>query len=211
MVEKGFVHARINGKEIVASKGTTIMEAAEREGLVIPKLCYLKDINEIGACRVCLVEIEGKDALIASCNNMVEEGMSILTDSPKVQEARELNVQFILSQHDYRCATCVRSGNCELQSLAEDLNILEVPFKSEIEKQPWNNAFPIIRDAGKCIKCMRCIQVCDKIQGMKIWDIINTGKRTSVSVTGNLPIEGTDCTLCGQCITHCPKIGGAHV
>lgn len=198
------IHAKINGKEIQVEKGTTIMQAAEQAGFKIPKLCFLKEINEIGACRVCVVEIEGKQNLVASCNNVVEEGMSILTDSHKVQSARETNVEFILSQHDYRCATCVRNRNCALQNLAKDLNIIEVPYKSEIEHQEWNNDFPLIRDAGKCIKCMRCVQVCDKIQDMKVWDIINTGKRTSISTRDNQSIEKTDCAICGQCITHCP-------
>ncbi len=206
MVEQDMimVHGKINGMDIQVPKGTSIMEAAEQTGVKVPKLCFLKEINEIGACRVCLVEVEGKQNLIASCNNVFEEGMSILTDSPKVQEAREMNVKFILSQHDYRCATCVRSGNCALQSLAKDLNIIDVPYKTEIEHQDWNLEFPLIRDAGKCIKCMRCVQVCDKIQQMKVWDIINTGKRTSVNTTGMQSIEKTDCALCGQCITHCP-------
>lgn len=198
------VNATINGKAICVPEGTSIMEAAEQTGIRIPKLCYLKEINEIGACRMCVVEIKGKQTLVASCNNVVEEGMEILTDSPKVQTAREMNMKFLLSQHDYRCATCIRSGNCSLQRLAKEFNILEVPFKSEIERQDWNMQYPLIRDSAKCIKCMRCVQICDKIQGMNVWDIVNTGKRTSVSTSGHQPIETTDCTLCGQCITHCP-------
>lgn len=180
------------------------MDACLEAGYTIPKLCFLKDINEIGACRVCLVEIEGKKNLVASCNNVVEEGMSILTDSLKVQAARRMNVEFILSQHDFRCATCSRNSNCTLQDLARDMNILELPFPVEPEQCQWNHEFPLIRDAGKCIKCMRCVQVCDKVQGMNIWDIINTGKRTSVNTAKNQPIESTDCAICGQCITHCP-------
>ena len=198
------VNAKINGKAIQVDKGTSILKAAEMAGYKIPTLCYLEEINEIGACRVCLVEIEGKKNLVAACNNVVEEGMSILTNSPKVQSARKTNVELILSQHDYRCATCVRNGNCNLQDLAKDLNIIEIPYETEIEYQPWDHSFPLIRDAAKCIKCMRCVQVCDKIQGMNIWDIVNTGKRTSVSTVGMQRIEEMDCAICGQCITHCP-------
>ncbi len=198
------VTATINGITIQVEEGTTIMQAAEAAGVHIPKLCFLKEINEIGACRICMVEIEGKQTLVASCNNVVEDGMSILTDSPKVQRAREMNLKFILSEHDYRCATCVRNGNCSLQTLAKEFNILDLPFDSVVEKKEWDSDFPLIRDASKCIKCMRCVQVCDKVQGMKVWDIINTGKRTSVGTKGNVPIEATDCALCGQCITHCP-------
>lgn len=198
------VNITINHIPLQVEENTTIMEAAEQAGIKIPKLCYLKDINEIGACRVCVVEVEGKDNLIASCNNVVEEGMSILTESPKVLAARRMNVELILSQHDYRCATCVRSGNCALQSLAGDLNILDVPYQTEIERTEWDDSFPFIRDSGKCIKCMRCVQICDKVQGMGVWDITNTGKRTSVSTEGNKPIREMDCAACGQCITHCP-------
>ncbi|MDD6193147.1 MAG: NADH-dependent [FeFe] hydrogenase, group A6 [Lachnospiraceae bacterium] len=198
------VNATINGKAVCVEKGTTILKAATMAGIKIPTLCYLEEINEIGACRVCMVEIEGKDHLVAACNNVVEEGMVIYTNTTKVYAARRMNVELILSQHDYQCATCVRNQNCTLQALASELNIIELPFPQEIEKQPWNHFFPIVRDAGKCIKCMRCIQVCEKIQTMNIWDINNTGKRTTVGTKGNTPIENTDCAVCGQCITHCP-------
>ena len=194
----------IDNQEVNVEKGTTILDAAASVGIKIPTLCFLKDLNEIGACRVCIVEIKGKDALVAACNTLVAEGMEIYTNSKRVMNARRTNVGLILSQHDYRCATCVRSGNCSLQKLANDLDILEVPFKEEYEEQEWNMDFPLIRDAKKCIKCMRCVQVCDKIQGMKVWDIINTGKRTNVGLREGMSIEDVNCALCGQCITHCP-------
>ena len=146
----------IDNQEVNVEKGTTILNAAASVGIKIPTLCFLKDLNEIGACRVCIVEIKGKDALVAACNTAVEEGMEIYTNSKRVMNARRTNVGLILSQHDYRCATCVRSGNCSLQKLANDLDILNVPFKEEYEDQEWNMDFPLIRDAKKCIKCMRC-------------------------------------------------------
>ena len=198
------VNLTIDRLPVSVKEGTTLMEAAESIGIHIPHLCYWKGLNEIAACRVCVVELEGRDHLITACNTKVEEGMVIYTNSPKVRLDRRLTVQLILSQHDYRCATCVRSGNCSLQKLANDLDILEVPFKEEYEEQEWNMDFPLIRDAKKCIKCMRCVQVCDKIQGMKVWDIINTGKRTNVGLREGMSIEDVNCALCGQCITHCP-------
>ncbi|MDD3361123.1 MAG: NADH-dependent [FeFe] hydrogenase, group A6 [Hespellia sp.] len=198
------VNITLNGKQIQVEKNLTIMEAAKQNGVMIPSLCFLKEINEIGACRVCVVEIEGKDLLVPSCNTRVEEGMVIYTNSPKVQSARESIVQMILSQHEFKCATCVRNGNCGLQKVAQDLNILEVPFPTEIEYQDWDQTFPIIRDSAKCIKCMRCVQICDKVQGLKVWDILNTGKRTSVNVRDNQDISKVNCAICGQCITHCP-------
>ena len=198
------VNITIDNKQISVPEGTTIMEAAASAGIPIPKLCYLKDINEISACRVCLVELEGMDKLITSCNNVVKEGMVLYTNSPKVRKARRRNVELILSQHDGTCSSCVRSGNCALQTLANDLNILDIPFKQRLEDFPWDKDFPLIRDPKKCIKCMRCIQVCDKIQDLHIWDVTSTGSRTTINVTNNKKITEVSCSLCGQCITHCP-------
>lgn len=198
------VNLTIDHKKVCVPEGTTIMDAAKEAGIPIPKLCYLKGINEIGACRVCMVELEGKEKLIISCNNVVEEGMVIYTNSPKVRQSRRRTVQFILSQHDCRCATCVRSGNCTLQTLANDLGILDIPYKQEFTKKPWSKDFPLVRDSSKCVKCMRCVQICDKVQGLNIWDVANTGSRTDVDVSLNRKIEDADCALCGQCITHCP-------
>ena len=198
------VNITIDNHTIAVPSGTTIMEAAASIHIPIPKLCYLKDINEIGACRVCVVEIEGQDHLVTSCNNVVEEGMTIYTNSPKVRRNRKHTVEMILSQHDTQCATCVRSGNCTLQTVANDLNIVDSPYKKEICIEEWDTRYPLVRDASKCVKCMRCIQVCDKIQGMHIWDVSGTGARTTVGVSENRDIKTADCALCGQCITHCP-------
>lgn len=198
------VNLTIDGKQISVEENTTIMEAAASNGIPIPHLCYLKEINEIAACRVCVVELEGKDRLITSCNNVAKEGMVIHTNSPKVRRHRRTNVELILSQHNCECVTCPRSGNCMLQTVANDLNIIDIPYKMKIEKQPWNKEFPLIRDSSKCIKCMRCIQICDKVQSLNIWDVEGTGSRTTVNVSGHKTIEQSDCSLCGQCITHCP-------
>ncbi len=198
------VNLMIDGKQISVKENTTIMEAAAQNGIPIPKLCYLKGINEIAACRVCVVELEGKEKLITSCNNVAEEGMVIYTNSPKVRRHRRTNVELILSQHDCQCVSCARSGNCSLQSVANDLNILNIPYKKVLEKQPWDQSFPLIRDSSKCIKCMRCVQVCEKIQGLGVWDVEGTGSRTTVNVSGHRSIHEADCALCGQCITHCP-------
>lgn len=198
------VKLTIDQKAVEVPEGSTIMDAANIAGIPIPKLCFLKDINEIGACRVCVVEIEGKDKLVTSCNNKAEEGMIIYTNSPKVRRNRKKTVEMILSQHNSNCVTCVRNRNCSLQTITRDLNILDVPYEKELTPLPWNKNFPLIRDNDKCIKCMRCISVCDKVQGVKIWDVEGTGSRTGVYVSGNRKIEESDCVLCGQCITHCP-------
>ena len=198
------VNLTIDNVPVSVKENTTIMEAAAGINIDIPKLCFLKGLNEIAACRVCVVELKGKDKLITSCNNVCEEGMEIFTNSKKVIRDRRKTVELILSQHDNRCVICAKSGNCSLQKVANDLNILEIPFAVELEKQPWNKNFPLIRDSSKCIKCMRCIQVCDKMQSLSVWDLHGTGARTTVNVTGYKKIEEADCSLCGQCITHCP-------
>ena len=203
------VNLTIDGRQISVEENTTIMEAARSVGIQIPSLCYLKGINEIGACRVCVVELEGKDRLITACNNICEEGMVIYTNSPKVRKDRRTTVELILSEHDCQCVTCMRSGNCSLQKIANDLDILELPFHQYLEHQPWDKTFPLIRDSAKCIKCMRCVQVCDKVQGLGVWDVEGTGSRTTINVAGYKKIEEAACSLCGQCITHCP-VGALH-
>ncbi|MDO4745687.1 MAG: [Fe-Fe] hydrogenase large subunit C-terminal domain-containing protein, partial [Bacillota bacterium] len=198
------VSLTINEQKITVKEGTTILEAAREVGIDIPHLCYLEGINDIGACRVCIVENKGMDKLITACNTPVSEGMEIYTNSPRVRKTRRINVELILSDHDCKCATCVRSGNCNLQKIANDLGILEINYENVAEVTKWNNKVPLIRDASKCIKCMRCIQICDKIQGMNVWDVTGSGYRTTVGVAHNEPIEAADCAFCGQCITHCP-------
>ncbi|MBQ9628028.1 MAG: iron hydrogenase small subunit [Synergistaceae bacterium] len=198
------VNATINGKAVQVPENTTILEAAKLNNITIPHLCYLKHVNEIGACRVCVVEIEGQDRLVSSCNTIIQEGMNVLTNSPKARQARRINAELILSQHNARCAECVRSGNCELQKTANDMGINEFPYHEDLPAFKWNSDFPLIRDAQKCIKCMRCIQVCDNIQKMNVWDIAKSGSRTTVDVTGGKDITEAKCTVCGQCITHCP-------
>ena len=198
------VKLTIDNLPVKVKEGTTILKAAESVGIHIPTLCYLEGINEIGACRVCIVELEGKRQLEASCNTAVEEGMVVYTNSPRVRKSRKTVVELILSQHDCLCATCVRSGNCELQTVANDLGILQQTYRREIKDADWPRSFPLVRDMAKCIKCMRCVQICDKVQDMHIWDVEGTGSRTNIDVSHNRHIKDSDCTICGQCITHCP-------
>ena len=198
------VNLKIDGQKISVPTGTTILEAATKVGITIPHLCYLKDINEIGACRVCLVEKVGMDKLVTACNTEVEEGVEILTNSPKVREVRRINVELILSDHDCKCVQCVKSGNCTLQKIANDLGIIEQPYKNTYEKTRWDFDLPLIREASKCVKCMRCVQICEKVQGLGVWDINGSGYRATVGVAKNKKITEADCALCGQCITHCP-------
>ena len=198
------VNITINSIPIAVEEGTTIMEACKEAKMPVPSLCYLKDINEIGACRVCVVEVKGIERLVTSCNNVVKEGMEILTNSPKVREARRINIKLILSQHNCFCPTCVRTGNCQLQKIASELEFGTGSYPQHITYNSWPSDFPLIRDESKCIKCMRCIQICDKVQSLRVWDLAKTGSRTTVDVSLRRNIKEADCALCGQCITHCP-------
>ena len=199
------VTLNINGQQVSVPEKTTIMEAAEKIGIHIPHLCFLKDINEIGACRVCLVEVEGMDKLVPACDTECREGMEVVTNSPRLRKIRRINVELILSDHKSECTSCVKSGNCSLQALANDLGIIRSPFvENTAEKSRWDTKLPLIRDASKCIKCMRCIQICEKVQSLGVWDLRGTGHRPTVGTRDNLDFQEADCALCGQCITHCP-------
>ena len=194
----------IDRKTVTVPEGTTILEAARSVRLDIPTLCYLKDLNEIGACRICIVEVEGHERLVPSCNNVVSEGMVVYTNSPRVREARRVNLRLLLSQHDTKCTQCTRSGNCTLQDLCNDYNLLGDHYIKDLRPVAEHFNTPVIRLDNRCVKCMRCIQICDKVQGMNIWDLIGTGARTNVGVAGHRSLADSDCTFCGQCITHCP-------
>ncbi len=198
------VKLTIDGKVLTVKEGTTILEAARSAGIKIPTLCYLKDINEIGACRICIVEIVGNENLCAACNTHVAEGMEVLTNSPRVREARRINVELILSAHNTNCTSCVRNGNCTLQNLCRDLNITDIPFDVSYPKKNWNKELPLIRDREKCVRCMRCVSVCEKVQWLGVWDVLGTGPRTTVGLRGTSDLRESNCALCGQCITHCP-------
>ena len=198
------VNLTIDGRACSVPEGATILEAAASIGIRIPTLCYLKGINEISACRICLVEVEGFERLIPSCTEKAAEGMTVHTNSHRVRTARETNLKLILSQHDGDCTTCVRSKNCQLQDLASELNIIDNPYPKDVKKNEWPENSYLIRKESKCIKCMRCIEVCDKIQTLKIWDVKGSGSRTTVGVRLNRVFTEADCALCGQCITHCP-------
>ncbi len=198
------VNLTIDGMAVSVPAGTTLLKAAQAAGIKIPTLCYLHDINEIGACRICVVEVEGQENLVPACTALAEDGMTVHTNTPRVKENRKINLRLILSQHESNCPTCVRNGNCTLQTLARDNNLIGSPYTKAVPTKTWDENSYLIRDESKCIKCMRCIQVCDKIQNMNIWDVVGTGSRTTVGVSGGRAFGQTDCTLCGQCITHCP-------
>ncbi|GHU61603.1 hydrogenase [Clostridia bacterium] len=198
------VNLTINDQSVSVSKTSSLLDAIRSQGISIPSLCYLKDLNEIGACRVCVVEVQGTDYLVPSCNTPIKEGMVVYTHSEKAMQARKTNMELILSQHDFQCGKCVRMGNCNLPKVMGEVKAKKDSFPPNIPPMDWNLQFPLIRDESKCIKCMRCIQVCNKIQSLGVWDLIGSGQHTTIGTSRHCDIEETNCSLCGQCITHCP-------
>ena len=194
----------IDGLKVTVPAETTILDAAKAVSIKIPTLCYLKEINEIAACRICMVEVEGLERLVPACTTRVRDGMVIHTATDRVKRTRRINLRLILSQHNANCPLCIRNGNCSLQDLARDNNLIYNPYPQNIPSKPWDITNYLIRDESKCVKCMRCIQICDKVQGMQIWDVVGTGSRTTVGVSLNRTLRESDCALCGQCVTHCP-------
>ena len=198
------VTVTIDDRKITVPEGTTILDAARSAHIEIPTLCYLKGVNEIAACRLCVVEIEGHEQLFPACDNVVAEGMVIRTNSPRVRSARRVNLELLLSQHEVNCVKCTRSGNCKLQKLSNDMNLLGAPYKKKLRESKLDYTSPILRFENRCVKCMRCVQVCDRIQTMNIWDLVGTGSRTTVGVSKAQTLSTSLCTFCGQCVTHCP-------
>ncbi len=200
------VNIKINGFDYQVPAGSTILEAAHQVGIEIPTLCYLKEINAIGACRICVVEVKGARSLVAACVFPVNEGMEILTNSPKVIEARKTTLELILSTHKKECLSCVRSGNCELQKLCKDYGIEdENAFKGEmVSYEIDRSATHMYRDNEKCILCRRCVAVCDKIQGVSVIGANARGFDTHIGSAFEYGLGDVACISCGQCITACP-------
>ena len=194
----------IDNKTVTVPAGTTILDAARQVDLHIPTLCYLREINEVASCRICAVEVEGVDKLATACNTLVEEGMVVHTNTQRVRITRKTNVELILSQHVDHCVTCVRSGNCSLQALSKAMNIQSVPFRKEASERPWDPTLPILRDSSKCIKCLRCVSVCERVQSLGVWEVTGSGAHTTVRIRGGLRMNEANCALCGQCVAHCP-------
>ena len=188
----------IDHKSITVPETTTILEAARMLNINIPTLCYLKDVNEIAACRLCCVEVKGMERLVPACDNVVADGMVVFTNSAKAREARRMNLRLILSHHDTSCTNCTRSGNCTLQQLANDFNMRGTHFPKKLRHEAVDYSTPLIRENDKCVQCLRCIQVCENVQSVKIWDLLGTGSRTVVDASYNRRIQDTECTYCGQ-------------
>ncbi len=200
------VNIKINGRDVVVPAGSTILEAARIAGIQIPTLCYLKEINEIGACRICVVEVKGARSLVAACVFPVNEGMEVFTNTPKVIESRKTTLKLLLSNHKRECLSCVRSGSCELQKLCHDYGIEDenafAGVKSHYDIDA--SASHMYRDNEKCILCRRCVAVCDKNQAVGVIGANARGFDTHIGCAFELPLGDVGCISCGQCITVCP-------
>lgn len=209
-MKENLVTATIDGVKVEVPKGTTILEAAKHAGIDIPTLCFLKDINEMGDCRMCIVEVEGRRGFATSCIQTVEDGMVVHTHTPNVLEARHVILDLIISNHAKDCLTCTRSGNCELQTLAVKFNVLKVEFPGEMTKHKIDDLSPsIVRDFNKCILCRRCVAACKNVQKIGAIDCIKRGFESCISTVGDHSLNDVNCTNCGQCIQACPT-GALH-
>ena len=199
------VNLKINGQSVTAPKGSTILEAARLAGIDIPTLCFLKDISETGSCRMCVVEIVGARALQAACVYPVAEGIEVLTHSPAVKKARKNTLELILSNHDRKCLTCIRNQKCELQALADELGVTEIPYDGERnEYEIDDSSVSFIRDNNKCVLCRRCVSMCKNVQTVGAIDATERGFLTKISCAFDKGLADTTCVNCGQCITACP-------
>ena len=199
MPDKKKINLTIDGTKVIVPEGTTMVNAD------IPTLCFLKDINEVGDCRMCIVEVEGRRGFATSCIQKVEEGMIVHTHSKEIMEARKIVLDLILSNHQRDCLTCTRNGNCELQTLAMKFNVMDVEYEGEKNKHKIDDLSPsIVRDFNKCILCRRCIATCKNVQKIGAIDCINRGFESCISTTGDKSLNDVNCTFCGQCIEACP-------
>lgn len=200
------INLKINGMEVSAPAGATILEAARLANIDIPTLCFLKEINEIGACRICVVEVKGARSLVASCVYPISEGMEVYTNTKKVLDSRKKTLQLILSTHEKNCLSCVRSGNCELQKLCKDLGVEDTDYYAG-ENNHYEldtSAVHMVRDNNKCVLCRRCVAACAKTQGIGVIGPNNRGFETEISCAFHMDLAETSCVSCGQCIAVCP-------
>ncbi len=199
------VKLTINNQEVEVEEGTTILQAAKKINIDIPTLCFLKDINEVGDCRMCVVEVEGKRGFATACIQKVEEGMVIKTNTPAVIEARKVVLDLILSNHDRECLTCTRNGTCELQKLAQEFYVDEIKYQGDRHKHELDDMSPsIVRDFNKCILCRRCVATCKNVQHIGAIDCTERGFSSTVSTYKDKSLNDVNCTFCGQCIQSCP-------
>lgn len=199
------INIEVNNRQIQARKGETILSALNRNGIRVPTLCNMKDLSPTGACRLCVVEVEGRENLVTSCSQFVEESMRIKTHSPRVVRARKTLVELLLASHPDDCLYCVRNENCELQSLAAELHIRERKVQRKSINLKLDLSSPsIVRDPAKCILCGRCVRVCDEVQSVSTFEFVKRGCNMYIGTTMSRDLNFSSCIGCGQCVLACP-------
>ncbi len=199
------VTLKINNVPVTVDEGTRVLDAARAAGFDIPTLCYLKDITNEGSCRVCVVEIKGMRNLAASCSTTVREGMEVFTNTPKVKKSRKTTIELLLSNHEKKCLSCVRNGNCELSKLSQEYGCDPVAYEGATKKYVLDDDNPyLVRDNNKCILCRRCVAVCNKVQGVGVIGANGRGFNTHIGCAFERPLHTVPCVACGQCINVCP-------
>ncbi|MBS3821231.1 MAG: (2Fe-2S)-binding protein, partial [Phycisphaerae bacterium] len=199
------VKLTLNDRHIEAREGELLIDAMERAGVRVPTLCHMKDLFPSGACRMCVVEIDGRRGLVPSCACPVEEGMDVKTHSSRVVRARKTIIELLLANHPDDCLYCVRNGNCQLQDLAEELGVRERRFTGGRSHHDLDVSNPAIeRDPDKCILCGKCVRICEEVQGVAAIDFVGRGSRAMVGTAFDQGLNLSSCVNCGQCIMVCP-------
>lgn len=197
---------KIEGRDVSAAEGQTILEVARESGIHIPTMCYLEGLSEVGACRLCLVEVAGSSRLLPACTTRAEEGMEIQVNSERLDKYRRMIVEFMFSERNHVCSVCVSNGHCDLQTLAQQQGVthLHVPYlHPKVEVDASHERFVV--DHNRCILCTRCVRVCDEIEGAHTWDVLGRGIGNRVVIDLNQPWgESESCTSCGKCVNVCP-------
>ena len=199
------VNIKINGQSLSVPSNYTVLEAARSANIEIPTLCYLKDVSKTGSCRMCIVEVVGARNLQAACVYPVSEGMEVFTNTQKVRDARKVNLELLLSNHDRKCLTCARNQNCELQKLSDELGVTDITYMGERNEYDIDEVSPsIVRDNNKCVLCRRCVSACKTIQTVSVIDATERGFKTTIASPFNKSLAEVPCVNCGQCIVACP-------
>jgi bidirectional [NiFe] hydrogenase diaphorase subunit len=200
------ISIRIDGEYVAAHQGQTILEVARASGKYIPTLCWLESLTPVGACRLCIVELSGSNRLLPACTTPAQDGMSVTTNSEKLQAYRKIALEFLFSERNHQCAVCVSNNHCELQGMAQRLGVNSVRFSYAFPKLPVDVSHErYVIDHNRCILCTRCVRVCAEVEGAHVWDMGSRGTRSMIVCDTNKPWgESKDCTNCGKCVQVCP-------
>lgn len=206
MTQGQTISIRIDGELVKAEEGQTLFEVAQRAGKAIPGLCQMKGLTSVGACRLCVVELAGVNRLLPSCTTPAQEGMSIVTDSPRLSSYRKMVLELLFAEGNHVCASCVSNNHCELQALAIKLGVTHVRYNYAYQSRPIDMSHPrYVIDHNRCILCTRCVRVCREVEGARVWDVMGRGVSSRVIAEMNKKWgDARSCTSCGKCVQVCP-------